>query len=293
MPDLTGKVVIVTGGNTGIGKETVKHLLSHNAKVYLASRSRDKAEVAIADLKAEIGKEAIFLALDLASLDGISRSVKEFQSKEKELHVLFNSAGVMYMPLNMLTKDGYDITIGTNVLGHAHFTLQLLGELEAGAQTSNDGKSRVVNVSSSGAYSASAIHYDAYARNADPSMKEKIGKWGIYFESKLGNSIWSNELARRVADKNIISVALNPGNINTDLQRNWNPIARMISRWLLEDVYHGAMTSLYAGTAPEVINATGGWFVPWARTGKPNPVSKDPKVGAELWDWVEAQRKGH
>ncbi|KAF8659670.1 hypothetical protein AX16_001811, partial [Volvariella volvacea WC 439] len=116
IPDLTGKVVIVTGGNTGIGKETVKALLAHNAKVYLAARSQEKASQAIKDLLQETGKEAIFLKLDLSDLKSIKRSAEEFQSKEKELHILFNNAGVMFPPVSEITTDGYDLQFGTNVL---------------------------------------------------------------------------------------------------------------------------------------------------------------------------------
>ena len=82
----------LTGGNSGIGYETCKALLAHNAKVYLAARNKDKAECAIQKLKEETGKEAIFLLLDLASLASVKRAAHEFLSKETALHVLFNNA---------------------------------------------------------------------------------------------------------------------------------------------------------------------------------------------------------
>ena len=83
---------MITGGNTGVGKEIVKALLQHNAKVYLAARSPERAAKAIEELKAETGKEAIFLQLDLASLAATQKAAKEFLSKERELHILFNNA---------------------------------------------------------------------------------------------------------------------------------------------------------------------------------------------------------
>lgn len=95
MPDLTGQVMIVTGGNTGIGRETVKALLQHNAKVYMATRSKARADTAIRELKEQTGKEAIFLELDLASLRSVRKAAEEFRSKEQELHVLFNNAWVL------------------------------------------------------------------------------------------------------------------------------------------------------------------------------------------------------
>jgi len=121
IPDLSGKVIIVTGANTGIGKETAKALLSHNAKVYIAARSKEKAEQAIADLKDQTGKEAIFLKLDLSDLNSVKAAAEEFQSQEKALHVLFNNAGVMMPPMDQLTTQGYDLQIGTNTLGPFYF----------------------------------------------------------------------------------------------------------------------------------------------------------------------------
>ncbi|KAJ7779264.1 hypothetical protein B0H16DRAFT_809907 [Mycena metata] len=91
VPDLSGKVILVTGGNAGLGRLTAKGLLQRNAKVYMASRNPQKAEAAIEELYALTGKRAIFLHLDLADLMSVKRSAEEFLSKEKELHVLYNN----------------------------------------------------------------------------------------------------------------------------------------------------------------------------------------------------------
>ena len=95
----------------------MKALLQHNAKVYLAARSRTKAEDAIKDLKEMTGKDAIFLELDLSSLKSVRKAAEEFLSKERELHILFNNGGVMATPIEQLTAEGYDLQFGTNVLG--------------------------------------------------------------------------------------------------------------------------------------------------------------------------------
>lgn len=95
MPDLTGKVAIVTGGNTGIGFETVKQLLLKNSKVYLAARDETKAMDAIAKLKDETGHDAIFLKMDLADLDSVKAAANEFLGKEERLHLLYNNAYVL------------------------------------------------------------------------------------------------------------------------------------------------------------------------------------------------------
>ncbi|KAG8678437.1 hypothetical protein FRC08_017779 [Ceratobasidium sp. 394] len=136
IPDLTGQTMIVTGGNAGIGRETSKALLNKNAKVYLAARSKSKADKAIEWLKTETGGRApIFLELDLADLASVRQAAEEFRRKEPELHVLFNNAGVMVSPVELKTADGYDLQFGTNVLGHYLFTTLLLPTLIHTAQT--------------------------------------------------------------------------------------------------------------------------------------------------------------
>ncbi|KAG6856471.1 hypothetical protein H0H87_004050 [Tephrocybe sp. NHM501043] len=97
IPDLSGKVMIVTGGNTGIGKEIVRALLSRNAKVYMASRNAAKAKAAIEELEKETEKEAVFLELDLASLKSVRKAAEEFLNKEQELHALFNNGRVAHV----------------------------------------------------------------------------------------------------------------------------------------------------------------------------------------------------
>ncbi|KAG8913147.1 hypothetical protein FRC00_002932 [Tulasnella sp. 408] len=241
IPDLTGKVVIVTGefslvrehylvffmnvsavahagGNSGVGKETVKQLLLKNAKVYMASRSRDRAEEEIRDLKEQTGKEAIFLELDLSGLEKVTKAANEFKSKETELHILFNSAATLRTPPEQLTDDGLDLQFGTNVLGHAHFTLLLIPELAAGAKSSADRKARVVNLVDGKTLEADGI-----------AERRKLGTVMLYNQSKYVGDIisahwsygcgdylqgavaFSNELARRYVDQGITSNAINPG----------------------------------------------------------------------------------
>jgi len=291
IPDLSGKVVIVTGGNTGIGKETIRELLKKNAKVYMGARSRTRAEGAIADLKGDTGKEAIFLELDLASLDSITKAANEFKSKESALHILFNSGGVMVPPIDQLTADGYDLQFGTNCLGHAHFTMLLIPELTAGAKSSPDGKARVVNTSSGAAYQAGrvGINFDTLK---DTPERKKMGTQLLYAQSKYGNVVFSNELAKRYADQGIVSTAMNPGNLKTELQRHVPGWLKGPLNLMLYPVENGALTQLWAGTSPETKDFNGKWLIPWARVGKMGP-SSDPKLGEKLWDWIEEQRKGH
>ncbi|KAI0642874.1 NAD-P-binding protein [Trametes meyenii] len=288
IPDLDGRVVIVTGGNVGIGYETVRALLQHNAKVYLAARNKTKAEAAIASLKEATGKEAIFLELDLSSLASVKKAAQEFLSKEHELHILFNNAGVMFPPIDQVTKEGYDLQWGTNVVGHFYLTELLKRALFAGAESSPDHHARVVTTSSSGAYGG-ALRYDTFK---DGPQRKKSSGDVLYYQSKLGNAVVANQTAKRYADKGIISISVNPGNIQSDLQRYLPAVVRKIMfAVMLYPTPQGALTQLFAGTMPEALNFNGEFLVPWARLGKCRQEAYDNQVGTQLWNWLEDEVK--
>ncbi|KAF8885699.1 NAD(P)-binding protein [Gymnopilus junonius] len=287
IPDLTGKVIIVTGAGTGIGKETAKALLAHNAKVYIAARNQEKAEATIKQLKEETKNEPIFLKLDLGDLKSIKASAEEFLSKESELHVLFNNAGVMIPPIGDVTKQGYDLQFGTNTLGPFYFTTLLLPALIAGAKSSTDGKARVVNTSSSAAYFTDKIDFNTLK---DTPARKKLSPATLYSQSKLGNVFFSNELGRRYGDQGIVSTSLNPGNIKSELQRHMSRLEHLIVDRILYATPYGALTQLCAGTLPQGVDLNGKFLIPWARVGIPPKVTeKNTKLGEELWAWFEDQ----
>ncbi|KAJ6585086.1 NAD-P-binding protein [Mycena capillaripes] len=294
IPDLTGQVIIVTGGNTGVGKETAKALLEHNAKVYIAARSEEKAKAAIKDLQTQTGKEAEFLLLDLADLHSIKRAAEEFTQKETQLHVLFNNGYVSFNsqqlgklivpPVDQLTAQQYDLQFGTNVLGHFYLTKLLLPTLLATATTAK--VARVINTSSLASYGVSGINYNTLK---DSPARKKLGTNNLYGQSKLGNVIFSNELSRRYAEQGIVSVSLNPGNLKTELQRHLGGFVRAILNTTLYPVPYGALTQLWAGTTEEGKSLGGKYLIPWAREGKANPAGLDPEAGKALWTWLEEQ----
>ncbi|PIL34990.1 hypothetical protein GSI_02777 [Ganoderma sinense ZZ0214-1] len=286
IPDQSGRVVLVTGGNTGIGYETTKQMLKHNAKVYLAARSQEKAEAAIASLKEETGWEAIFLQLDLASLASIKAASQEFLSKEPELHVLFCNAGVMWPPVDLLATDGYDLQFGTNVIGHFYLTELLMPALLTGAKTVPDGRARVITTSSSGAY-LGALNYSTFK---DTPERKKLSKETLYNQSKLANCVVAREVAKRYGDQGILSISVNPGNIQTDLQRHVPRVVRAVMNTiLLKPVQYGALTQLFAGTMPEALNYNGEFLIPWARLGKPHPDVLNDEIGKRMWDWLAGE----
>ncbi|KAI0747564.1 NAD(P)-binding protein [Fomes fomentarius] len=289
IPDLAGRIVIVTGGNVGIGYEIVKALLEHNAKVYLAARSRERAEVAIASLRQVTGKEAIFLELDLASLASVKKAADEFLSMEQKLHVLFNNAGVLQPLPDQLTVDGFDLQWGVNVVGHWYLTELLIPALLAGAVSSPDQHARVITISSIGAYAAS-LDFDTFRDT--PARRMQTGKNTLYYQSKLGNAIVARQVAKRYRDKGIISIAVNPGNVHSELQRGTDNLSWLILRTiLLYPTPYGALTPLYAGTMPEAIRYNGEFFIPWARVGRCTPEMYDDDLGQRLWEWLEEETK--
>ncbi|TCD65860.1 hypothetical protein EIP91_002121 [Steccherinum ochraceum] len=285
IPDLSGRIFIVTGGNSGIGYETVKALLQHNGKVYIASRNKGRVDAAIESLKKDTGNEALFIQLDLASLASVRRAAKDFLSKEKELHVLFNNAGVMNMPLDELTEDGYDYQLGANTLGHFYFTELLMPALFAGKETSPDGHARVITTSSSGAH-FDTLHYETFR---DGPKRRKMLSMSLYSQSKFGNIVVARQVAQRYADQGILSMSLNPGNLKSDLQKYFSPIAKALTAILLYDASYGALTQLWAGLMPDSIQHNGLYLRPWARLGRARKEAYDPEVGERFWNWLQEQ----
>ncbi|KAG1777944.1 hypothetical protein EV702DRAFT_1098748 [Suillus placidus] len=287
VPDMSGKVVLVTGANSGIGKETARVLLTKNAKVYVACRDKAKGEDAIRDLKESTGREASFLQLNLANLESVKASGEEFLRREPVLHVLFNNAGVMTPPLEMVTDDGYDLQFGTNVLGHFYFTKLVMPALLAGAAQSPDGTARIVNTASN-AHWFGSLDYNTFK---DSPARKKKSPMSLYAQSKMGNILFAAELARRYGNQGIVSTALNPGGIKTELGRYYDSFAKMISNMIFHDVSFGALTQLYAGTTAEGANLNGKYLVPWARIGNTHADAQDPQQASELWNWLEEQVK--
>ncbi|KAL1690645.1 hypothetical protein GGG16DRAFT_55211 [Schizophyllum commune] len=293
IPDLTGKVALVTGGNTGIGKETVRALLEHNATVYLAARNADKATAAIAELKEATGKEARFLKLDLSDLHAIKAAAEEFLGKERHLDILFNSAGVMMTPVDECTQFfvGYDLQFGTNVLGHFYFTKLLLPSLlpPEGADPKSTESARVITTSSIG-HRPGRLDFNTLR---DSPLRRRKWTQTLYFQSKLGDILIASELQRQYGDKGIVSIAVNPGNLNSELYRHMPKlqVALLVSssRPFLYPPPLGALTQLYAGTAPEAANFGGEYLMPWARRGKAQALARDEQLARELWKWCEEQ----
>lgn len=195
---IDGKVVIITGANSGIGKETAIDLAKRGGKIYIACRDKKRGEDAMKEIKEKSESDEIyFLKLDLASIDSIKNFSEEFLNLETNLHILINNAGVMACPRSF-TKDGFEMHFGTNHLGHFLLTNLLLDILKASAP------SRVVVVSS-------LFHIVGKIRKNDLFGETFYFRWFAYASSKLANILFTRELAKRLAGTGVTANSLHPG----------------------------------------------------------------------------------
>ncbi|TQN71544.1 putative oxidoreductase [Colletotrichum shisoi] len=301
IPDLSGRVCIVTGANTGVGKEVAQILYSKNATVYATARSEDKGRAAIAAIKeaapSSTGKLDL-LTLDLADLNTIKPAVDAFLARESQLHLLINNAGVMMPPQGSKSAQGYELQLGTNCVGPFLLTKLLTPTLVQTARTAPKDSVRVVWVSSSAAEVLSpypAIDID----NLDYSKRDRIKefKYGI---SKAGNYFHSTEFAKRHKADSVISLALNPGNLSSELDRHITAlIPTLFRKATTYPAINGAYTELFAALSPDVtIEKTGDWVVPWGRfyairedlvQGSKSREEGGTGLAEDFWKWTEQQ----
>ncbi|EJD37985.1 NAD(P)-binding protein [Auricularia subglabra TFB-10046 SS5] len=283
VPDLAGRVFVVTGGASGIGRETVKELLRHNGRVYIAARNRERAQAVADELVKEVGRAPEVLVVDLASLASVRDAANEFNAKEQTLDALINCGGAAGES-NATTAEGYDLLFGTNVLGHYYLTHLLLPALKRNLEA-HGRKGRVTSVSSIAHTSHAHIDYETLVPGDARDRKKALDRYG---QSKFGNVVFAFELARREG-AHIVSSALNPGTIHTPMYDANKPgvLASFLMESVMYEVDHGAITPLWAATALEAENVNGQYLVPWARVGQAAKEGYDPEVGKKLWTWLE------
>jgi len=290
VPSQSGRVAVVTGASGGIGLETATVLARRGATVVLACRDEGKADQAAGQLRAAAPDAHVQLVhLDLASLGSVRQAAAEILASCPRLDLLINNAGVMYVPFQR-TEDGFELTLGTNHLGHFALTGLLLPRL---LETPG---SRVVTVSSV-AHRYGEMHFD------DLMLTSHYQPDPAYGQSKLANLLFSYELAGRLAAAGVGTAALaaHPGVVLTDLWRTspgWqrvliSPRLRLINSWAAQPVSQGALPTLRAATDPA---AQGGEYYGPGRfheyTGYPVQVestaaSHDPAAQQRLWDISE------
>lgn len=259
LPDLHGMVYVVTGANTGMGKEVARMLYSKNAKVYVAARSELKAQKAIEDIQQKTPSSTgslVFLHLDLGDLEKTKTAAQEFLSKEQKLHVLFNNAGVMVTPAEPppKTEQGFELSIGVNCVATFLFTKLLTPTLVSTARAEPPNTVRVVWLSSFGLELFAHEGVGVSTDNLDYHVpKPATDRYGL---SKCGAWALGVEYSRRYKDEGVISVPINPGNLSTELARDQKAIMKVIAGLFCYSVPNGACSQIFAGFSPDISTET-------------------------------------
>ncbi|KAI3329864.1 NAD(P)-binding protein [Ustulina deusta] len=292
LPDLKGKVFIVTGGNSGIGYYTVAHLAEHGAHVYMCARSPEKGTAAIATIKEMYPSANIdLLQMDLMDLTSVVAAAKHFLTLETALHGLVNNAGIMATPFEM-TKDGHEAQWQTNYLAHWVLTDHLLPLMLRTAKTLPPGSVRIVNLTSSGHLGApkGGINFK------DLSLKDS-GPWSRYGQSKLANILHTKTLHKtygpgspsaRNGEGEIWVSSVHPGivgtNLATSVRESGSGLTSILSvlhmLGLIWPADKGSWTSLFCAASGDMkAEQSGTYFEIFQRFGEPRWQSGAAKDG--------------
>ncbi|KAI0380311.1 putative estradiol 17 beta-dehydrogenase [Hypomontagnella monticulosa] len=305
LPDLSNRVYIVTGANTGLGKELSRVLYSKNAKVYLTARTRAKAEAAIADIQAAEPNSSgtlAFLQLNLEDLTTIEASAEKFLQCESRLHGLFLNAAYMGPGGDIeRTKQGYEMHLGVNCLGTFLFNKILTPVLLA---TTKDPETppnsvRVIFMSSFAAEAFAEKDVGIDMNNLDYHDKKSIHyRYGI---SKVGNWAYAVEFSKRYKNDGVIGVPLSPGILQSELFRRQSYLYRLLISPFFYPIINGVRAQLWAGFSPEITVESAGSYV--VAFGRFLPIRADLKAATKskaeggngtaqlFWDWSDEQVK--
>ncbi|MBN1266726.1 MAG: SDR family NAD(P)-dependent oxidoreductase [Anaerolineales bacterium] len=283
MPDLKGRIAVVTGANSGLGFEVARALAGKGAEVIMACRSQERGEQAARDIRENVpGAQLSHWSLDLADLFSVRAFAAGFRDKYSKLDLLFNNAGIMAVPYGK-TKDGFESQIGTNHFGHFVLTGLLLDLMR------DTPHSRVITTSS-------YAHHIGRINFADLNRERFYQKWLAYGQSKLANVLFGYELNRRLSQNggNPISVVAHPGYAATNLQHTTR-LFSLLNPLMAQSQEMGSLPLLYAGTHEDI---KGGEYIGpdgfLAQRGYPKRArssrrSYDRELAARLWDVSEQQ----
>ena len=278
---LAGKVCIITGANTGIGRITALEMARMGAHTILACRSEEKGTTAVEEIKTEVGHDNIaFLPLDLASLDSVRNAAAKFRTLDLPLHLLINNAGVAGSP--GITQDGFERTFGVNHLGHFLLTLELLPLLKSSAPA------RIINV-------ASKAHFNAKGIDFAQQQKPTATITGLleYNVSKLANVLFTQELSRRLQGSEVTAYSLHPGVVASDVWRYIPPplswlFALTVKPFMISNE-QGAKTTLYCATSPHLAGESGKYY-DRCQEQAPSRITQNEALARALWEhstrWV-------
>jgi NAD(P)-dependent dehydrogenase (short-subunit alcohol dehydrogenase family) len=279
-----GKVVVITGGNSGIGKESAVALAGMGAQVIIAARNPSKAAAAVKEVKdREPGATVEHLPLDLASFASVRAFAYTFQQRGDGLDALVNNAGGV-LRARATTEDGHEMQLQVNHLSHFLLTNLLREQLVRA-------RGRVVNVSSTGhTFARSGLDFD----DLEWANRRYQG-FGVYCATKLANVLFTRELATRWGDTGVTANAVHPGFVGSNFARDGDmgllgTVGMVLARPFAISSATGAQTSIYLASSPDVDGVSGQYFYK-CRVAKPSDAALDDVAAARLWD-VSAQMTG-
>ncbi|AEO66060.1 9a6ef236-f796-4809-87ca-696f79159db8 [Thermothielavioides terrestris] len=297
VPDLAGRVILITGGTAGVGAATVIELARHNpAHILFTGRNAKSAEATIAGARSVApGVQVTFVQCDLADLASVKAAAAKVLALITRLDILVCNAGIMAKPA-ALSKDGYEIHFATNHLGHALLTTALQPLLCRTAADQPGADVRVVMMTSIAWRLAPSDGGIVFDRLRSTQEMPVFGRWLRYGQSKLANMLWARELARRYGAQGVLAVSLHPGVVETGLVTDLGLADRLIvylpNIGRVKTVEEGTHNLLWAIAAPRDRVKPGAFYEPVGRlSSSETKWSRDPKLGERLWDWTAEQLK--
>ncbi|XP_046617480.1 retinol dehydrogenase 13-like isoform X1 [Neodiprion virginianus] len=275
---LTDKVVVITGANTGIGKETALEMARRDAKVIMACRDMYKCEESRQNIVLETKNKYVYCRkCDLSSFESIRQFVDRFKKEQSKLHILVNNGGVMRCPKST-TADGIETQLGVNHMGHFLLTNLLLDRLKSSAP------SRIINVSS-------IAHRRGDIDVTDLNSEKDYDPAKAYAQSKLANILFTNELARKLQGTGVTANAVHPGIVDTDIIRHMGFYNSTFSKiflypfaWpFIKTPKQGAQTCIYAALDPSLKDVSGTSLSSNCEEADTAPQAKDEKLAKWLW----------
>jgi NAD(P)-dependent dehydrogenase (short-subunit alcohol dehydrogenase family) len=275
-PGMTfGRVAMITGANTGIGRVTALELAREGFRLFLAGRSLERTRPVLEEIKAlRAGPAPEFLPLELGDLVSVRACADAFLSRHLPLHLLVNNAGLA--GARGLTTSGFEMAFGVNHIGHFLLTALLVPRLKASAPA------RVVTVASRAHRRTGGIDWDAVRRPTATLLAVRE-----YATSKLANILFSAELGHRLSGTGVRTYSLHPGVIDTDIWRGLPAPLRALNRLRLDCPAAGASTTLHCATSPAVAGDTGLYYSD-CRPAAPSTAGSDARLAHELWERSEA-----
>ncbi|XP_074115305.1 retinol dehydrogenase 13 [Cotesia typhae] len=282
---LTDKVVIVTGANTGIGKEVTRDLAKRDAKIVMACRDLGKCEKTRKEIVLETKNKFIYCRLcDLASQSSIREFVKAFNEEHDRLDILINNAGVMRCPKSV-TKDGIETQLGVNHMGHFLLTNLLLDKLKSSAP------SRVVVV-------ASAAHRRGKIKVEDLNSEQSYEAGDAYSQSKLANVLFAKELAKKLAGTGVAVNSVHPGLVDTEIMRHMSFTKSTIASVMIKPFFwlfiktpkQGAQAVLNAALNPELQKLSGVYLSQFDIIKEEDETEEVKNTKLAEWLWVTSTK---